>query len=65
MKKRELIQAFEKASGQTRCEANRVLDLLSGVPGDPFAKIKPPGRKPPEHPPLKIGKTPEGTPDER
>jgi len=38
MKKQELIQAVEKAKGQTRCEAFRVLDLLSGVRGDPLAK---------------------------
>jgi hypothetical protein len=38
MKKRELIQAFEKAKTQTKCEATRVLDRLSGVMADPFAK---------------------------
>jgi len=38
MKNRELIQAFEKAKTQTKCEATRVLDRLSGVMADPFAK---------------------------
>lgn len=38
MKKRELLQAFEKAKTQTKCEATRVLDRLSGVRADPFAK---------------------------
>jgi len=38
MKKRELLQAFEKAKTQTKCEATRVLDRLSGVKADPFAK---------------------------
>ena len=38
MKKRELKEAFEKAKTQTKCEATRVLDRLSGVMTDPFAK---------------------------
>lgn len=40
MNKHQLIQAVEKARGQTRCEANRMLDLLSGVTGDPLAKSR-------------------------
>ena len=53
MKNRELIQAFEKAKTQTKCEATRVLDRLSGVMADPFAKkervdIKPGKRPTPE-----------------
>lgn len=46
MKKRELIQAFEKAKTQTKCEATRVLDRLSGVMSDPFAQKEPKESKP-------------------
>ena len=56
MKKRELLQAFEKAKTQTKCEATRVLDRLSGVRGDPFAKKKPLENKP--------GKGPSSVPDQ-
>lgn len=51
MKKRELIQAFEKAKTQTKCEATRVLDRLSGVMGDPLAQIKQADIKPERRPP--------------
>ena len=50
MKKQELIQAVEKAKGQTRCEAFRVLDLLSGVRGDPLAKNRRAKREPVKRP---------------
>jgi len=49
MKNRELIQAFEKAKTQTKCEATRVLDRLSGVMADPFAKKEQVDIKPGKH----------------
>ena len=40
MKKRVLIQTFEKVKTQTKCEAARVIDRLSGVVGDPLNEKK-------------------------
>ena len=63
MKKRELIQAFEKASSQTRCQANRMLDLLSGVPNDPFANHRPAKRDRLERPTSETDEKFDKTPD--
>jgi hypothetical protein len=40
MDKRELIRIYEKARTQTKGEALRVVDLLSGVRGDPLNRKK-------------------------
>jgi len=40
MKKRKLIQVFEKVKTQTKGEALRVIAQLSGVEGDPLNEKK-------------------------
>ncbi|MCP3950869.1 MAG: hypothetical protein GY697_01405 [Desulfobacterales bacterium] len=50
MQKRELIKAYEKAKTQTKGQAGRILDQLSGVVGDPLNEKEPEEVKPEKQP---------------